>query len=70
MSEIKKSGKATCGLQGPMADRLVYLEKNGLIVADERTMLGMAWGLLGWEPSGNSFAGVGPRIGLFSSRWN
>jgi hypothetical protein len=43
---IDKSGKATVGLPGGTANRFEYLEKNGLVASDERTMLGSGWGFL------------------------
>ena len=55
--KMNRSGKATGSLPGGTANRFQYLEQNGLLVTDERTMSGAAWGFL----SAGSHSGVPSR---------
>lgn len=55
--QIQNSGRSVAGLPGGTADRLDYLEKNGLFTSDEKTAFGGAWGFL----SAGSHPGLPPR---------
>ena len=65
--QIQNTGKSAAGLPAGTANRLDYLEKNGLLTADEKAAFGAAWGFL----SAGNHPGLPPReqarIGLLLS---
>jgi len=54
---IDQRGISPVGLPGGTSNRLDYLERNGLLTADERTAFGAAWGFL----SAGTHPGLPPR---------